>query len=177
MQIFQQRHNTLRLGRSQMLLRSALPLRFFAMMRAHHENQTHTVPERVTTHDQLVSNAASHSPTLSPRFHLRGCQASAGAPQPKKCPRATSTDLRQPNRLHLLREQPVVDEPQRRFLVQGPGADNDNDNDTLREVPHLSNEGLAFITPRKESVVLLKLALWQGWHVQTVKDSVQCIES
>ena len=33
------------------------------------------------------------------------------------------------------------------------------------------------MTPRKESVVLLKLALWQGVHVQTVKDSVQCILS
>ena len=29
----------------------------------------------------------------------------------------------------------------------------------------------------KESVVLLKLAHWQGVHVQTVKDSVQCILS
>merc|ERR1712136_352354 len=27
----------------------------------------------------------------------------------------------------------------------------------------------------KESVVLLKLALWQGVHLHTVKDSVQCI--
>ena len=54
--------------------------------------------------------------------------------------------------------------------------DNDNDNDdTLREVPHLSNEGLALQAHEKESVVLLKLARWQGVHVQTGKDSVQCI--
>ena len=28
---------------------------------------------------------------------------------------------------------------------------------------------------KKESVLLMKLALWQGVHLHTVKDSVQCI--
>ena len=58
---------------------------------------------------------------------------------------------------------------------------NDNDNDTLRKVPHQSNEGLALqarvqgsYTHEKESVVLLKLAQWQVVHVQTVMDSWQC---
>ena len=47
--------------------------------------------------------------------------------------------------------------------------DNDNDNDTLREVPHRSNEGLALQARvsgpwphKKESVLQVKLALWQG---------------
>ena len=41
------------------------------------------------------------------------------------------------------------------------GRHNDNDNDTLREVPHPSNEGLALqakvgaMTPQKESVLLV----------------------
>ena len=46
---------------------------------------------------------------------------------------------------------------------------NDNDNDTLREVPHRSNEGLALQARvsgpwphKKESVLQVKLALWQG---------------
>ena len=54
--------------------------------------------------------------------------------------------------------------------------DNDNDNDTLREVPHPSNEGLALQARvsgpwphKKESVLLVKLARWQGAQVQTVK--------
>ena len=55
--------------------------------------------------------------------------------------------------------------------------DNDNDNDTLREVPHQSNEGLALQARvsgpwplKKESVLLGKLAHWQGVQVQTVMD-------
>ena len=54
--------------------------------------------------------------------------------------------------------------------------DNDNDNDTLREVPHPSNEGLASQARvsgpwphKKESVLLVELARWQGAQVQTVK--------
>ena len=57
--------------------------------------------------------------------------------------------------------------------------DNDNDNDTLREVPHQSNEGLALQARvsgpwphKKESVLLMKLAHWQGVQVQTVMDRV-----
>ena len=57
--------------------------------------------------------------------------------------------------------------------------DNDNDNDTLREVPHQSNEGLALQARvsgpwplKKESVLLRKLAHWQGVQVQTVMDRV-----
>ena len=57
--------------------------------------------------------------------------------------------------------------------------DNDNDNDTLREVPHQSNEGLALQARvsgpwplKKESVLLVKLAHWQGVQVQTVMDRV-----
>ena len=57
--------------------------------------------------------------------------------------------------------------------------DNDNDNDTLREVPHQSNEGLALQARvsgpwplKKESVLLGKLAHWQGVQVQTVMDRV-----
>ena len=30
---------------------------------------------------------------------------------------------------------------------------------------------------KKESVLLMKLAHWQGVHLHTVKDSVQCIET
>ena len=55
----------------------------------------------------------------------------------------------------------------------------DNDNDTLREVPHQSNEGLALqarvLGPwplKKESVLLGKLAPWQGVQIQTVMDRV-----
>ena len=58
-------------------------------------------------------------------------------------------------------------------------SDNDNDNDTLREVPHQSNEGLALQARvsgpwphKKESVLLMKLAHWQGVQVQTVMDRV-----
>ena len=58
-------------------------------------------------------------------------------------------------------------------------ADNDNDNDTLREVPHRSNEGLALQARvsgpwphKKESVLQVKLAPWQGVQVQTVVDRV-----
>ena len=54
--------------------------------------------------------------------------------------------------------------------------DNDNDNDTLREVPHPSNEGLALQARvsgpwlhKKESVLLVELARWQGVQVHTVK--------
>ena len=54
--------------------------------------------------------------------------------------------------------------------------DNDNDNDTLREVPHPSNEGLALHARvsgpwphKKESVLLVELARWQGLQVHTVK--------
>ena len=57
--------------------------------------------------------------------------------------------------------------------------DNDNDNDTLREVPHQSNEGLALQARvsgpwlhKKESVLLGKLARWQGAQKQTVMDRV-----
>ena len=57
--------------------------------------------------------------------------------------------------------------------------DNDNDNDTLREVPHQSNEGLALQARvsgpwphKKESVLLGKLAPWQGVQIQTVVDRV-----
>ena len=59
------------------------------------------------------------------------------------------------------------------------GVDNDNDNDTLREVPHQSNEGLALQARvsgpwllKKESLLLGKLAHWQGVQVQTVMDRV-----
>ena len=55
-------------------------------------------------------------------------------------------------------------------------GDNDNDNDTLREVPHPSNEGLALQARvsgpwphKKESVLLVELARWQTAQVQTVK--------
>ena len=55
------------------------------------------------------------------------------------------------------------------WIVAFSRVDNDNDNDTLREVPHRSNEGLALQArvsgpwPRKkESVLQVKLALWQG---------------
>ena len=55
-------------------------------------------------------------------------------------------------------------------------SNNDNDNDTLREVPHPSNEGLALQarvsgpwSHKKESVLLVELAHWQGAQVQTVK--------
>ena len=58
--------------------------------------------------------------------------------------------------------------------------DNDNDNDTLREVPHPSNEGLALQArvsgpwphKKKESVVPMKLAHWQGVQVQTVRGQI-----
>ena len=53
--------------------------------------------------------------------------------------------------------------------------DNDNDNDTLKEVPHPSNEGLALQarvsgpwSHKKESVLLVELARWQGVQTQTV---------
>ena len=56
---------------------------------------------------------------------------------------------------------------------------NDNDNDTLREVPHRSNEGLALQARvsgpwphKKESVLQVKFAPWQGVQVQTVVDRV-----
>ena len=52
---------------------------------------------------------------------------------------------------------------------------NDNDNDTLREVPHPSKEGLALQarvsgpwSHKKESVLLVELARWQGVQTQTV---------
>ena len=51
--------------------------------------------------------------------------------------------------------------------------DNDNDNDTLEEVPHSSNEGLALQARvsgpwphKKESVLLVELARWQGVQTQ-----------
>ena len=60
-----------------------------------------------------------------------------------------------------------------------PKRDNDNDNDTLREVPHQSNEGLALQARvsgpwplKKESVLPGKLAHWQGVQVQIVMDRV-----
>ena len=53
---------------------------------------------------------------------------------------------------------------------------NNNDNETLRGVPHQSNEGLALQARvsgpwlhKKESVLLMELARWQGVQVQTVK--------
>ena len=58
-------------------------------------------------------------------------------------------------------------------------GDNDNDNDTLREVPHPSNEGLALQARvsgpwpnKKESVLLVYLARWQGVQVQTVRGQI-----
>ena len=52
---------------------------------------------------------------------------------------------------------------------------NDNDNDTLKEVLHPSNEGLALQARvsgpwphKKESVLLVELARWQGVQTQTV---------
>ena len=64
-------------------------------------------------------------------------------------------------------------------LPDGVGCDHDNDNDTLREVPHRSNEGLALQARvsgpwphKKESVLQVKLAPWQGVQVQTVVDRV-----
>ena len=57
----------------------------------------------------------------------------------------------------------------------GSDNDNDNDNDTLKEVPHPSNEGLALQARvsgpwhhKKESVLLVELARWQGVQTQTV---------
>ena len=51
--------------------------------------------------------------------------------------------------------------------------------DTLREVPHRSNEGLALQARvsapwphKKESVLQVKLARWQGVQVHTVVDRV-----
>ena len=51
----------------------------------------------------------------------------------------------------------------------------DNDNDTLKESPHPSNEGLALQARvsgpwphKKESVLLVELARWQGVQTQTV---------
>ena len=68
------------------------------------------------------------------------------------------------------------------LILSPPSNDNDNDNDTLREVPHQSNEGLALQARvsgpwplEKESVLLGKLAPWQGVQIQTVVDRVQCI--
>ena len=65
------------------------------------------------------------------------------------------------------------------YLFPKELGDNDNDNDTLREVPHQSNEGLALQARvsgpwplKKESVLLGKLAHWQGVQVQTVMDRV-----
>ena len=59
--------------------------------------------------------------------------------------------------------------------VQTGDNDNDNDNDTLKEVPHPSNEGLALQARvsgpwphKKESVLLVELARWQGVQTQTV---------
>ena len=53
-----------------------------------------------------------------------------------------------------------------RVLLRELDGDNDNDNDTLREVPHRSNEGLALQARvsgpwphKKESVLQVKLAL------------------
>ena len=64
-------------------------------------------------------------------------------------------------------------------IVEDNDNDNDNDNDTLREVPHRSNEGLALQARvsgpwphKKESVLQVKLALWQSVQVQTVVDRV-----
>ena len=73
-----------------------------------------------------------------------------------------------------------------RWACDGCGAveyvGDDNDNDTLREVPHQSNEGLALQARvsgpwplEKESVLEGKLAPWQGVQIQTVVDRVQCI--
>ena len=57
--------------------------------------------------------------------------------------------------------------------------DNDNDNDTLREVPHRSNEGLALQARvsgpwhhKKESVLQVKLTLWQGASTNCCGQSV-----
>ena len=56
---------------------------------------------------------------------------------------------------------------------------NDNDNDTLKEVPHPSNEGLALQARvsgpwphKKESVLLVELARWQGVQTQTVNGQI-----
>ena len=52
--------------------------------------------------------------------------------------------------------------------VHSAEDDNDNDNDTLKEVPHPSNEGLALQARvsgpwphKKESVLLVELARWK----------------
>ena len=60
-----------------------------------------------------------------------------------------------------------------------------NDNDNNSEKSHIcqmkawpyKQECGGHDPTKKESVVLVKLALWQSVHVQTVKDSVQCILS
>ena len=56
-----------------------------------------------------------------------------------------------------------------------PKERHDNDNDTLKEVPHPSNEGPALQarvsgpwSHKKESVLLVELARWQGVQTQTV---------
>ena len=71
----------------------------------------------------------------------------------------------------------ILSKPRRLYLVlfQCPLLDNDNDNDTLKEVPHPSNEGLALQARvsgpwphKKESVLLVELARRQGVQTQTV---------
>ena len=54
-----------------------------------------------------------------------------------------------------------------------------NDNDTLKEVPHLSDEGPALQARvsrpwphKKESVLLVELARWQGVQTQTVNGQI-----
>ena len=67
----------------------------------------------------------------------------------------------------------------RRGATTNNDNDNDNDNETLREVPHQSNESLALQARvsgpwplKKEFVLLGNLAHWQGVQVQTVMDRV-----
>ena len=64
------------------------------------------------------------------------------------------------------------------------GGDSETETVTLREVQHPSmkawphrQECRGHDPAKKESVALMKLALWQSVHRPTVKDSVQCIES
>ena len=78
--------------------------------------------------------------------------------------------------MHVLRTEWLPDEHDPETTSP---THNDNDNDTLRKVPHQSNEGLALQARasgpwplKKESVLLGKLAPWQGVQKQTVVDRV-----
>ena len=86
------------------------------------------------------------------------------------------TPLRSPLTVASSREQAVPARSRLTCACNALNNDNDNDNDTLREVPHPSNEGLALQARvsgpwphKKESVLLVELARWQGVQVHTVK--------